>query len=365
MDPFKTQSYRFELPSELIASEPLLERDRSRMLVVNRLSKTLEHRLISDLPEFLGPETLVVANNTRVFKARLIGEREGTGGRVEFFLLSPKGPGLWEGLMKAGSRIQPGFRFKVPTLEQGFMAAEVVSRRDDPGGALFTARFEGDPVLETVGEVPLPPYIVEKRRAGGLDSRSAEEELSLYNTVYSKKDGSVAAPTAGRHFTPELIERLKRGGTGWCEITLHVGIGTFKPVSVPEVKDHRMHPETTEISEEASRELEEALRNGRRILAIGTTTARTLEARARVSPDGLAFDPGKREVNLFIHPGLDYEWKAVDAILTNFHLPESTLLMMIASRIGDLGFTLDAYREAVRQGYRFYSYGDAMLVLDR
>jgi S-adenosylmethionine:tRNA ribosyltransferase-isomerase len=267
--------------------------------------------------------------------------------------------------MKAGSRIQPGFRFKVPTLEQGFMAAEVVSRRDDPGGALFTARFEGDPVLETVGEVPLPPYIVEKRRAGGLDSRSAEEELSLYNTVYSKKDGSVAAPTAGRHFTPELIERLKRGGTGWCEITLHVGIGTFKPVSVPEVTDHRMHPETTEISEDASRELKEALRNGRRILAIGTTTARTLEARARVTPDGLEFDPGKQEVNLFIHPGLEYEWKSVDAILTNFHLPESTLLMMIASRIGDLGFTLDAYREAVRQGYRFYSYGDAMLVLDR
>ncbi len=364
MDIFDTSSYNFDLPDSLIADTPLKSRDQSRLLVVNRLSRTIEHRNVFELPEILSPDFVVVANNTRVFKARLLGEREGTGGKVEFFLLSQKGVLEWKGMMKAGAKVTPGFSFRIPTPSGVSIRGEVVSREESPGGALFHARFSHDPVLLDAGEVPLPPYIVQQREARGR-STGETDELSLYNTVFSKESGSVAAPTAGRHFTLELIESMKKRGIPWEEITLHVGIGTFKPVNAADVRHHTMHEEATGLSDGVAARLNAYKTEGRKILAVGTTTARTLEGRALLSANPMVLEPGRKEVNLYIHPGSGHEWKWVDALMTNFHLPGSTLLMMIASKIGDLGFTLEIYRKAIEEKYRFYSYGDAMIILDR
>ncbi len=359
MDPYQTSSYSFHLPPELIASEPLERRDESRLLVVNRLSKTIEHQKIRNLPEILDSRYSVIANNTKVFRARLKCERIGTGGKVEFFLLSRLESGLWSGLMKSGGKIQVGFQFQTPG-PRGPIRGEVVERHDTEGGATFVALFSEDPVMAEVGEVPIPPYILQQRELTGR-SGARPDELEIYNTIFGKEEGSVAAPTAGRHFTPELIERLKKNGISWDEITLHVGLGTFKPVMVEDIRGHQMHSEWTDISHEVAEKLEASKRSGKKILAVGTTTARTLEGRGANG----TLTSGRSPVNLFIHPGQKYDWKWVDAMLTNFHLPESTLLMMVASLIGDLDFTLHAYQEAIQSRYRFYSYGDAMLILDR
>lgn len=363
MDPLLTQSYHFELPDDLIAAEPLGSRDASRLLVVRPRSRTWTHSHIRNLPEILGPETVVVVNNTRVFRARLIGERIGTGGKMEFFLLHRQGSLRWEGLMRAGGRILPGFSFRIPKAGGAWLEGRVIARRDEEGGALFTADFSEDPLTAGVGEVPLPPYIVQQRTARGLGPMRPDE-LEIYNTAFSKEVGSVAAPTAGRHFTPELIANLRERGVGWEEITLHVGIGTFKPVAVTDLREHRMHPEWTGIEPETAHRLNAARREGRKILAVGTTTARTLEGRSQLGPEGPVLEAGTSDVNLFIHPGAQFQWRWADRLLTNFHLPGSSLLMMIASRIGDLSFTLEAYQEAIRNRYRFYSYGDAMLIMD-
>ncbi len=359
MDLFDVRNYQFTLPEELIAAEPLAQRDRSRLLVVNRKSRTWEHRIFSDLPEILDPGTVLVANNTRVIRARLLGEREGTGGKVEFFMLRKVDSACWTGLMKTGARVVPGFRFRIPDRHGGWVAGEVIGREESPAGVILTAKFSRDPVEADIGEVPLPPYIVAKRKDWG------PEELETYNTVFGTQSGSVAAPTAGRHFTPELIASLRSGRMDWQELTLHVGIGTFKPVSVPDVRDHLMHAEPVQISSEVAASLNASKRAGKTILAVGTTTTRALEGRSVPGSAGFELVSGMSDVNLFIHPGAGYEWKFTDAMITNFHLPGSTLLMMIASRIGDLGFTLRVYEEAVRERYRFYSYGDAMLILDR
>ena len=364
MDPFKTSSYSFVLPSELIAAEPLRERDQARLLVVNRKSKTLEHKLISDLPALLPTGTVVVANNTQVFKARLLGEREGTGGKIEFFLLRREGPRIWEGLMKAGGKINPGFRFRIPSPQGDFILGEVRSRKESSSGATFVAEFSDDPVERDLGEVPLPPYIVQRRETLGLQSLNGEE-LSTYNTLFGSQSGSVAAPTAGRHFTHELIQKLKNHGISWEEITLHVGIGTFKPVMTADIRDHEMHEEWTRIESSVAERIAEAKNQGRKILAVGTTTARTLEARSQMSEGRFTLESGSKPVNIFIHPGAGHPWTAVDWMLTNFHLPESTLLMMVGALMGSLEFTLFAYQEAIRERYRFYSYGDAMLICDR
>jgi S-adenosylmethionine:tRNA ribosyltransferase-isomerase len=363
MDPLLTRSYHFELPEELIAAEPLASRDASRLLVVFPKSRTWKHARIQDLRDLLGPDTVVVANNTRVFRARLLGERLSTGGKMEFFMLHRLGECRWEGLMRSGGRILPGFEFRIPKKKGGFVEGRVIARREEEGGALFTADFSEDPLTVDVGEVPLPPYIVQQRVSRGLGPLR-EDELEIYNTAFSKESGSVAAPTAGRHFTPQLISDLRKRGVGWEEITLHVGIGTFKPVGSADVRDHRMHPEWTEIRPETADRLNEARRAGRKILAVGTTTARTLEGRSKNGPQGPMLEAGASEVNLFIHPGTPFEWNWVDRLLTNFHLPGSSLIMMIASRMGSLEFTLEVYREAIRNRYRFYSYGDAMLIMD-
>ncbi|MBU6153569.1 MAG: tRNA preQ1(34) S-adenosylmethionine ribosyltransferase-isomerase QueA [Bdellovibrionales bacterium] len=364
MNLFSASTYHFDLPQSLIADTPLKARDQSRLLVVNRLSRTIEHKRMLDLPYILTPDYVLVANNTRVFKARLLGEREGTGGKVEFFLLSRVGDLAWVGMMKAGAKVMPGFKFQVVAPSGEIISAEVSSRIDAPEGALFEARFSKDPVLLDAGEVPLPPYIIQQREAKGLDAVSPEE-LEDYNTVFAKESGSVAAPTAGRHFTVELMDRLKKHGNLWEEITLHVGIGTFKPVNSEDIRNHSMHGEMTTITEEVAKRLNEYRRSGKRILAVGTTTARTLEGRALLCADPLRIEPGSKEVNLYIHPGSGHEWRWADALLTNFHLPGSTLLMMVASRIGDPDFTLQVYHGAIEEKYRFYSYGDAMLILDR
>ncbi len=362
-NPLLTQSYQFELPPELIAAEPLEERTDARLLVVRPKARRFAHHKVRDLPSLLASDTVVVANNTRVFRARLIGERLGTGGKMEFFLLHRLSPVRWEGLMRAGGKVLPGFSFRVPKPEGGWLEGRVISRKDGEGGALFMAEFSEDPLTTGAGEVPLPPYIVQQRVERGLRPLR-EDEFDIYNTAFSKESGSVAAPTAGRHFTPELIGELRAKGIGWEEITLHVGIGTFKPVGVEDLRDHRMHPEWTEILPETAARLEAARRDGKKILVVGTTSARTLEGRVDSGPDGPLLRAGAGEVNLFIHPGTPYVWRWTDLLLTNFHLPGSSLLMMIASRIGDLGFTLEAYQEAIRNRYRFYSYGDAMLIMD-
>jgi S-adenosylmethionine:tRNA ribosyltransferase-isomerase len=359
VDLFKTSEYSFHLPECLIAAEPLEQRDHSRLLVVHKRSRVIEHRFVHELPDILDSRYILVANNTKVIRARLNGERIGTGGKVEFFLLKKIETGLWSGLMKTGARVQPGFEFRIPKSDGQWINATVEAREETTSGVILTARFSEDPVMANVGEVPLPPYIVAKRKIASAD------ELKRYNTVFGTEEGSVAAPTAGRHFTPELIERLKQRGIQWEELTLHVGLGTFKPVSTSDLRDHQMHEESVDVLSEVAERITKAKREGKKILAIGTTSTRTLEGRTRSESESFELLPGPSSVNLFIHPGKEYSWKAVDAMLTNFHLPESTLLMMVASFIGDLSFTLEVYRVAIAQQYRFYSYGDAMLILDQ
>ncbi len=352
MDLFKASSYSFHLPEELIAAEPLANRSDARLLVVRKKSKTIEHRWVRDLPEILNSNYVMVANNTKVFKARLLGLREGTGGKVEFFILKQLKPLVWQGLMRAGAKVTPGF--KVEFEENGKkIRAEVLEINETPAGTLYTAQFSDDPIQAGFGEVPLPPYIQAKKPK--LDS----DELEKYNTVFAKASGSVAAPTAGRHFTPELIARLKEKGVSWEEITLHVGLGTFKPVTAKDVRDHLMHEEWSEVLPEVAERLNAARQIGKKILSIGTTSTRTLEGRGL----GDQIEAGEKPIDLFIHPGSEHQWKFVDAILTNFHLPESTLLMMIASFLGSLPWLLEIYEIAIKEKYRFYSYGDAMLIL--
>jgi S-adenosylmethionine:tRNA ribosyltransferase-isomerase len=367
---FQRSLYHYELPESLIAAEALAERDRSRLLVLRGPGEPPEHRHIYDLPELLDPDTLVVVNNTRVFAARLKGERPQTGGKIEFFLLRQVEPCTWEGLMKSSARIDRGFSFVVRSHSDPSRApvpAEVLSRRETNAGTIFTARFETDPVQAELGETPLPPYISAVRL--GTKSRllttsvSEAAELREYNTVYARETGSVAAPTAGRHFTPELITKLRERGIEWAEVTLHVGLGTFKPVAVDDIREHLMHPEQATITPEVAERINRARAAGKKILAVGTTSVRTLEGFWDDSVGALAH--GTREVNLFIYPGSGHRWRVVDQLLTNFHLPESTLLMMICDFAGDRERVLRAYEDAVREKYRFYSYGDAMLMLQR
>lgn len=368
---FERSLYHYELPESLIAAQALEQRDQSRLLVMSGTgaSSRVEHRHIYDLPELIAPGTLVVVNNTRVFAARLKGERPQTGGKIEFFLLKQVEPCVWEGLMKSSARIDAGFEFVVRGQDaaQTRVPATVLNRRETNAGTIFTARFELDPVEYGLGEVPLPPYISAVRL--GTKSRLLETpvseaaELAQYNTVYARETGSVAAPTAGRHFTPELIERLRERGVEWAEVTLHVGLGTFKPVAVDDIREHLMHPESATVTPEVAAQVNRARAEGRGVLAVGTTSVRTLEGFWNASAGRV--DAGTRDVNLFIYPGSGHRWSVVDQLLTNFHLPESTLLMMICDFVGDRDRVLAAYSEAVREAYRFYSYGDAMLILNR
>jgi S-adenosylmethionine:tRNA ribosyltransferase-isomerase len=340
--------FDYELPEELIAQRPLEERDAARMLVLDRAERAWRDSRFAELPSHIRAGDVVVINNTRVFPARLVGRREPTGGRVELFLVREREPLIWETLARPARRLQPKARV---SFGGGRLRAEVVALLE---GGRRLVRFECDTsfeeMIEELGQTPLPPYI--KRAAGSFD-----EDRERYQTMYARERGAIAAPTAGLHFTPRVIEELKARGATLVEITLHVGYGTFEPVRAEDLREHSVAPEQYEISAAAAQVINEARALGRRIIAIGTTTTRALES--AVNEEGRVPE-GTRMAQLTITPG--YRFRVVDALLTNFHLPRSSLLVLVAAFAGrDL--ILAAYAHAVEARYRFYSYGDCMLII--
>jgi len=344
----KTNDFDYNLPEKLIAQHPADRRDSSRMMVLHRAENRWEHRMFSDLPSYLRRGDVVVVNNTKVIPARLIGRKPQTGGRVEIFLLEETETNLWDVLLRSRRRPKPG---EAMIFGDGSLVARLI-QEGELGRALV--RFETDrPVLEwaeELGDTPLPPYI--HRNAGSID-----EDRERYQTVFARHPGAVAAPTAGLHFTPEILQRLATNGVSNVEITLHVGLGTFRPVSTDRVEEHRMENERYRMDAQAAETIQQAKAQGGRCLAVGSTSVRTIETIAARRGE-LCADEGRTD--LFIYP--PYSFRAVNMVLTNFHLPKSTLLMMMSAFAGR-EFMLTAYEEAVRQEYRFFSYGDCMLIV--
>ncbi len=339
----KTSDFYYDLPQELIAQTPIEKRDTSRLLTLDKASGKTEHHHFYDLIDMLKPGDCLVMNNSRVLPARLLGVRDPSGGHVEVLLLRDMGNKCWECMTKPGKKTQPGQKL---SFGDGQLKAEVI---DSLEGGNKLVRFDYDgiflEVLERLGNMPLPPYIKER-----LD------DPERYQTVYSKEVGSAAAPTAGLHFTKEMLEKIEKSGVKLAYLTLHVGIGTFRPVKVEDVNEHKMHSEYCVIPQETADILNETRNNGGRIVAVGTTTCRTLESFA--NNDG-TFVERSGWTDIFIYPG--YNFKAIDALVTNFHLPESTLIMLVSAFAGKEQ-TLAAYEEAVRERYRFFSFGDAMFI---
>jgi S-adenosylmethionine:tRNA ribosyltransferase-isomerase len=339
-------AYDYPLPPDLVAQEPLAQRDASRLLVLGRATGALSHRAFSDLPELLRNGDLLVTNRSRVFPARLLGRREG-GGAAEILLVRRREPTVWDAMVRPGRRLRAGSTVYVA---EGFRVR--VEDTPAPGGLravrLLLDGLDPDVALERHGHVPLPPYI---RRA------DAPEDRERYQTVYARETGSVAAPTAGLHFTPELLDRLRGRGVERAEIVLHVGPGTFRPVEAADVREHRVDPERFTIPEETAAAIDRARAEGRRVVAVGTTATRALESAV---DDAGRMRPGDGETDLVIVPG--FRFRVVDALVTNFHLPRSSLLLLVSAFAGRER-VLSAYAEAVRHRYRFYSYGDAMLVV--
>ena len=338
----KLSDFMYDLPEERIAQTPTEPRDHSRLMVVHRDNHELEHRHFYDVIDYLNPGDVLVINETRVIPARLIGERP-SGGACEVLLLKQLAPKRWETLVKPGKKLKPGAEV---IFGGGRLKGRVVETTD-VGGRIVEFECEGtfEAALDELGEMPLPPYIHEKL---------ADRER--YQTVYAKQEGSAAAPTAGLHFTPELLERIRAKGVEIVPVLLHVGLGTFRPVKVENVEDHEMHSEYFEVTEEAAARINAARQRGGRIIAVGTTSVRTLESAAE---NGLLL-PKRGETKIFIRPG--YQYQMVDALITNFHLPGSTLMMLV-SALYDREHIIAAYEEAVREEYRFFSFGDAMLIL--
>lgn len=344
----RLSEFAYELPERLIAQEPAAPRDASRMLVINRGQKTWQDAHFADFPSFVQPNDVVVLNNTRVFPARLIGEKKVSAGRVELFLIREREPGIWEALVKPARRIAVGTKIQFGTSS---LCAEVMQCLPE-GVRIVKLQCEGslEQELERVGETPLPPYI---KRPGG----SSPEDRKRYQTVYARQRGAIAAPTAGLHFTSGTLDEVSARQAKLVEITLHVGYGTFEPIRVDEVDEHSVAPERYEISQEAATTINQSRACGARVVAIGTTTARALESAV---DDAGRVQPRNDFTRLTIRPG--YRFRAVAALLTNFHLPESSLLVLVAAFAGrDL--VLQAYRHAVAAEYRFYSYGDCMLII--
>lgn len=340
----RTADFDYDLPSELIAQTPLDRRDASRLLVLDRRSGTITHSSVGQLPSFLRSGDLLVANNSRVLAARLWTRKVDTWGRVELLLLHPLADGSWESLAKPARRLNPGTRLVV---EDTNYQIDVIGRLPE---GLVQLRLDPELTsnLDRVGTVPLPPYIHERLA-----------DPNRYQTIYSSQPGSAAAPTAGLHFTPELIARLKAEGVGWTEVTLDIGLDTFRPVAVDDISDHKMHSETCRMDQATADRIAATQAAGGRVIALGTTAARTLETAGRI----WAGDPPaafETPTDIFITPG--YEWQVVDGLFTNFHLPKSTLLMMVSALAGRETI-LAAYQEAIRERYRFFSFGDAMLIL--
>lgn len=350
-DPHALDAYDYHLPPELIAQEPLPDRAASRLLVLDRASGDRTHRAFYDLPDLLAPGDLLVVNRSRVLPARLLGRRPG-GGEAEVLLVRRRGPDLWDALLRPGRRLRPGVEVEIAPAFRVRVEGPAGAGDPAPAGPLRPVRLlsldeDPDAAIERHGHMPLPPYI---RRADG------DADRERYQTVYAREAGSVAAPTAGLHFTPDLLAELRAREVEVAPIVLHVGPGTFRPVEVQDVRDHRVDPELYTVPAETASAVNRARSEGRRILAVGTTTTRTLES--ALDPAG-ALQPGDGETELVIRPG--HRFTAVDALVTNFHLPRSSLLLLVSAFAGRRNI-LAAYAEAVRLGYRFYSYGDAMLI---
>lgn len=341
----KTSDFYYDLPQRLIAQTPAQPRDAARMMVIHRLSGRREDKIFRELPDFLRPGDVMVINQTKVIPARLLGEKEDTHVPVEILLLKRRNQDEWETLVRPGRRLKKG---ALVSFGEGLLRAEI-GDTTDAGGRIVRFLYNGvfEELLDRLGEMPLPPYIHEKLA-----------DPSQYQTVYAKQEGSAAAPTAGLHFTPKVLSRVREKGVEIVPVLLHVGLGTFRPVKVEDVSQHVMHSEYYEVTPEAAEKINAARAAGGRVVCIGTTSVRTLET---VADDNGIVHPGMGNTSIFITPGV--KLKATDVLLTNFHLPESTLLMLISALMGREQ-ALDAYREAVEKEYRFFSFGDCMLILD-
>ncbi len=339
----RLKDYYYDLPKELIAQDPLLKRDSSRLMVIDKNTGEFEHKIFSDIIDYLNPEDCLVVNNTKVIPARLFGVKHETEALIEILLLERKSDNLWECLVKPGKKARVGAKL---SFGDGLLEGEIVDVLED-GNRLIEFAYDGifEEILDSLGQMPLPPYITHKL-----------EDKTRYQTVYAKYDGSAAAPTAGLHFTNELLDDIRAKGVDIASVTLHVGLGTFRPVKEDNILDHHMHSEYYNVDEENASLINAAKKRGGRIISVGTTSTRTLES---VSDEDGVIKASKGYTDIFIYPG--YKFKCVDALITNFHLPESTLLMLV-SAFSDRERMLKCYEEAVKEKYRFFSFGDAMFI---
>lgn len=339
----KTSDFYYDLPKELIAQDPLEDRSSSRLLHLSMKDGSIEHRHFTDILEYLHEGDCLVINDTRVIPARLYGHKKETGALIEILLLKRKEKDIWECLVKPGKKARPGAEF---SFGDGILTGKIIDIVDE-GNRLIQFQYEGifEEILDKLGEMPLPPYITHKLK-----------DKNRYQTVYAKNDGSAAAPTAGLHFTQELLEKVKENGVNIAHVTLHVGLGTFRPVKVDDVEQHHMHSEFYIVEEDQARLINDTKSSGGRVISVGTTSCRTLESAA--GEDGI-LRPGSGWTDIFIYPG--YQFKIIDGLITNFHLPESTLMMLVSALAGK-DKIMAAYEAAVKERYRFFSFGDAMLI---
>lgn len=341
----KTSDFYYDLPKDLIAQDPLEDRSSSRLLVLHRKSGRVEHRVFTDIVEYLKPGDCLVRNNTKVIPARLYGTRVDTGATIELLLLKRMENDVWETLVKPGKKARQGV---VISFGDGILTGEIIDVKED-GNRLIQFRYEGifEEILDQLGQMPLPPYITHTLK-----------DKNRYQTVYAKYEGSAAAPTAGLHFTEEVFQKLEEKGVLVANVTLHVGLGTFRPVKVDDVSKHHMHTEFYQVTKEEADRINKAKQAGGRIVCVGTTSCRTIESAA---DENGVLKPGQGDTDIFIYPG--YSFKMMDVLITNFHLPESTLLMLVSALAGKEQ-VMRVYEEAVRERYRFFSFGDAMIILD-
>ena len=339
----KKSDFYFDLPQELIAQDPLEDRSASRLLVLDKESGEISHHIFKEIVDYLNPGDCLVLNNTKVIPARLSGEREGTGAHIEVLLLKRKEADVWETLVKPGKKCRPGTKL---VFGGGLLRAEVLETVEE-GNRLIKFYYDGiwEEILDKLGEMPLPPYITHKL-----------QDKNRYQTVYAKEEGSAAAPTAGLHFTGDLLQEIEKKGVSVVYVTLHVGLGTFRPVKEENVLEHHMHSEFYQISEDAAKRINETKQKGGRVICVGTTSCRTLES---AGDENGVVHAGSGATEIFIYPG--YRFKELDALITNFHLPESTLVMLVSALAGR-EHVLRAYEEAIQERYRFFSFGDAMFI---
>lgn len=343
MAELKKSDFYFDLPQELIAQDPLADRSSSRVLVLDKNTGKTEHHIFKEIIDFLNPGDCLVLNNTKVIPARLLGQKKDTGAAVEVLLLKRNEGDIWETLVRPGKKCKPGTKLE---FGNGLLHAKVLETVEE-GNRLIHFEYEGifEEILDKLGEMPLPPYITHKL-----------QDKNRYQTVYAKYEGSAAAPTAGLHFTNELLDQIEKKGIVLSYVTLHVGLGTFRPVKEENVLEHHMHSEYYQVTKEAADKINEAKRNGKRVICVGTTSCRTVES---ASDENGNVCPGCANTEIFIYPG--YRFKVLDALITNFHLPESTLVMLVSALAGREN-VLSAYREAIEERYRFFSFGDAMFI---